>query len=139
MHAHAEGVGRGDQGAGDAVTAVNPMRGEAALVTDAGTYLLVLDVNAFCIVEQALDMPLRNITDNIEKNASSMSEIRALLWAALSRRHPGTIAEAGDIMSSAGLKATRQALVDALLAAFGVAKEGGESVDPPKPPEDGTG
>jgi hypothetical protein len=111
---------------------VNPLRGEAALVAGAKTYTLTFDVNAFCLAEKALAMPTDEIVQAIDTGSADLSFMRALIWAGLQRGHACTIAEAGDIVSDAGMAVAKSAMLAGLTAAFGLAQEDGDEMDPPK-------
>lgn len=120
--------------------AANPLRGQVTLPVGADTLILVFDANAFCIVEAALDMPTLDIVDRVTAGSADFRTLRALLWAAMSHHHPGSISDAGDVISRAGLAATRDALIAGLAAAFGIKiTEDKEAADPPAPGQSGTG
>lgn len=114
------------------VAGVNPLRGEANLVIGDFTKILVFDVNAICLVENALDLPIYDLLGKLKTDDLSMIEARALLWAGLAKHHPCTLTEAGDVMSDAGMIPVTLALLSALAAAFGLATEGGDGKNPPK-------
>lgn len=102
------------------MTAVNPLRGEAALVAGEKTYVLVLDANAFCYAQPVLAMkPLEMVSAFLE-DGDDLLLMRTLLWASLQRSHPCEEIEAGDILSDAGPAAVRSAITDMMVAAFGL-------------------
>lgn len=111
---------------------MNPLRGEAQLVAGAATYRLAFDVSAFCYAETALaPLVADEIVSQIASATASMTVLRGVTWAALQRHHPEVhLAQAGEIMSDAGMPAVRKALADGLQAAFGLATEGGDDANP---------
>lgn len=85
----------------------NRERGEVSLEVEGQPYVLVLDTNAMCELEDLLSTPERPVSfvEVIQKvvNGNSMRHLRALVWAALRRHHPTmTVKEAGDLISRAG-------------------------------------
>ena len=136
------------------MTAVNPLRGEATLdAGERGTLTLVYDVNAFCYAEGHLGKTTDQIVAMVQEEFAGWDQAaadesraprvnatltRALLWAGLQKRHPGThMIEAGEIMSDAGLGETVAAVLNGVFAFFGKAEEDGDSGDPPKKPKKG--
>lgn len=129
--------------------AVNALRGEATLEAGDKAYRLVFDVNAFCYAEERLAKTTDEIVAEVSTefaswNPDALSKggvprinatlTRALLWAGLQKHHAGThLAEAGEIMSAAGLNGTVAAVLNGFYAAFGQA----EGEDGSRPPEGG--
>lgn len=111
---------------------INPLRGEASIVLGDFTKILVFDVNAICLVENALDVTIFDLLGKLRTDDLSMIEARALLWAGLAKHHPCTLTEAGEVMSDAGMVPVVSALMSALAAAFGLATEGKDDANPPK-------
>ncbi len=124
---------------------MNPLRGEAPLVVGGQTYKLVLDVNAYCSMEAALDRDTDSIVAETVAQAGSKTGVnmtlwRGVLWGALQLHHPCSIADAGTIIGAAGVVAVKQALMRAMQESFGLKQaEDGEQSDPPKTGDAGTG
>jgi hypothetical protein len=121
------------------MVAVNPLRGEASLDGGVrGPLKLCFDANAFCYAEERLGKSTDEIVEMVSMEFASWDKkalaagatpkinanlTRALLWAGLQRHHPGIhLAEAGEIMSDAGLAHTVGALLSGFFAAFGNAE-----------------
>ena len=138
------------------MTAINPLRGEARLEGGEGrSFKLCFDVNAFCYAEERLGKTTDEIVALVAEEFSAWgnaklegsprinaSLTRALLWAGLQKHHPGThLAEAGEIMSDAGIATTAGAVLNGFFAAFGKAEDGEEKNPPTSaaPTEPGTG
>lgn len=113
----------------------NPLRGEAAL----GDYTLVFDFNAMCLLEDATGQKTPQLLAQMQMEIG-FRELRAFVWAGLQRKHEGlSIAEAGEIIGSFGVKGVEVALsaVNAgITAAFVQPKA--KAANPPKAAEDGT-
>ena len=123
----------------------NPLRGE---VTVGDTDLvLVFDVNALCLAEEALGMTTDAIVQDFQAMCDAMVEgqrgalnlrlLRALFWAGLQRHRSCEMDEAARLMP-VPLSIAQNAIVAALLAAFGGA-EGGEDSRPPRKGKASTG
>lgn len=96
----------------------NPLRGEADLKTATANYTIVLDVNAFCEIEQDTGLSVNELIAEMQ-GSPSFGLLRSLFAAALQAKHPGTtVREAGDIMSDAGLEAMTEALRTAIKQAM---------------------
>lgn len=84
----------------------NRERGEVALEIDGTTYTMVLDLEALCTLEDHFSTPDREyVFPEILERASrgSARHIRAIVWAAMQRKHPGmTLAETSDIITASG-------------------------------------
>ena len=137
--------------------AVNPLRGEATLEAGArGTLKLTFDVNSFCYAEERLGKTTDEILEQVTTEFASWSDdaqkrgerprvpaalLRTLLWAGLQKHQPGThLAEAGEIMSDAGVSPTVSAVLAGFYAAFGEAEdEQGSHPQSPAAGETGTG
>ena len=114
----------------------NPLRGEATLAAGGIAYTLVYDINALCMAQEAVDVDIDVLLEEVERG-KRLSIIRALLWAGLARRHSCSLLDAGDIMTAAGVKATAEAVRGGLVAAFPAAVEDAAPANPP-PPAAGT-
>lgn len=112
----------------------NKFRGESDLtfdrevegVTREAKFRLVFDANAFCEIEDNIGLSLGELHDAMsDPKKLSMKTVRAIFHGGLSRHHPDlTLADAGDIMSDAGMPE----IMDAMKRAFGGAmKKVGEA------------
>lgn len=108
----------------------NPLRGEAAFRAGDRDLTLVFDVNTFCELEADTGLTTDEVIERVQ-GRPSFSLLRSIFCAGLQEKHPGTSkAEAGQIMSDAGVAEITRSLHDALRAAMPEAKEGSEN--PPK-------
>lgn len=116
----------------------NPIRGEATLVAGDQSYRLVYDINAFCAAQEATDLDVDVLLEEMERG-KRLPIVRALLWAGLSRHHPCSMIEAGGIMSVAGTKPTAIAVRAGIASAFPQPTEdSGDTAGHPPKPADGT-
>lgn len=73
----------------------NPVKGEVAFEVEGKAYKLVLDFNALCEVEDALNGPLE---------IRGPLGIRAVIYGALRRNHPDlTLMDVGDLIETMGM------------------------------------
>ncbi|HYI42684.1 MAG TPA: GTA-gp10 family protein [Sphingomicrobium sp.] len=108
----------------------NPLRGESVLRAGDTEKTLVFDVNAFCELEADTGLGLTDLIEQLQGNPS-FSLLRSVFCAGLQAKHPGTTkAEAGTIMSDAGVEEITRALQSALEAAMPAPKAG--STNPPR-------
>lgn len=105
------------------VMAAISLRGEVALNTPHGEFVLVFDVAALCLLETALGDTTDAILVAIEQPTVDITRFRAAFWAGLQRRHPGTLTDAERLMEAAGFDHVRAAVMAGLRAAFGVAED----------------
>jgi hypothetical protein len=113
----------------------NPLRGEATFTAGSEQKTLVFDINVFCELEADTGLGVNELVAQVQGNPS-FTLLRSIFCAALQVKHPGTTkAEAGAIMSDAGMDELNSALERALRAALPEAKEGGEN--PPMPAKTG--
>ena len=104
----------------------NPLRGQASFEAGASTFTLVFDVNAFCELEDETGFGVAELIDQI-KDKPSFRLLRSIFCAGLQTHHPKTsLAEAGEIMSDAGLEGIKNALRSALQAAMPTAADSDE-------------
>lgn len=102
----------------------NPHKGEASFEASGKTYTLHLSADAICQMEDALDMGIVAISQEMAtwgKDAKRirLKTIRAVIWAALQDRHPDVdLKAAGELILAAGGVA---AVVGALEQAFTLA------------------
>jgi hypothetical protein len=85
----------------------NPLLGEAELVAGEATYRLVLDINAICELEDLTNVGIAEFAVSFA-SGTSIRPVRAIVWAALQKHHPCSLAQAGEIVSEAGLEATAE-------------------------------
>jgi hypothetical protein len=111
----------------------NPLRGEAAFTAGATPYTLVFDVNVFCELEADTGLALNELVATIQ-GSPSFTLLRAVFCAGLQAKHPATTkAQAGTIMSDAGIEEMTGALRRAL--AMAMPKEvKGDAARPPRSP-----
>lgn len=96
----------------------NPLRGEASFKAGAATFTLVFDVNAFCELEDETGFGVTELIERIQ-DKPSFKLLRSIFCAGLQTHHPRTsTAEAGEIMSDAGMDGVKDALSRALQAAM---------------------
>lgn len=113
----------------------NGVRGETELEVEGERYLLVLDFNALCSLEDHLDLSVADITQRLRGNIRG-SFLRSVLWGALQRHHEGVSeAEAGNIIQAAGVSEVLLKIWEAVNRAFPAKAEGDANApeDPPKP------
>lgn len=113
---------------------MNPLRGDAAFLAGEQSYRLAFDVNAFCYAESELaPLTADEIVAQFSAGTASLTTMRVLVWAGLQRHHSGThLAQAGEIMSDAGMPIVRAAITSAFVAAFGEVTEDKDGKNPPK-------
>lgn len=96
----------------------NPLRGEAAFKAGAATFTLVFDINTFCELEDETGLGVTELIERIQ-DKPSFKLLRSIFCAGLQTHHPKTsAAEAGEIMSDAGMDGVKDALSRALQAAM---------------------
>ena len=96
----------------------NSLRGEASFKAGAADYTLVFDINVFCTLEDETGLGVSELIDQVQSKPS-FKLLRSIFCAGLQSHHPRTtIAEAGEIMSDAGLETMQDALSRALQAAM---------------------
>ena len=118
----------------------NPLRGEASVEIGGNAYRLTFDVSAFIIAQKATGKKLQPLVQSFTEDPDDLVSLSALFWAGLQKAHKVTMAEAEELLSTAGIGKGRIAITEALAAAFGTKGEGGDEADPPKPGETpGTG
>lgn len=105
----------------------NQIRGVTRLSVGDADYALVLDINALCELETQLESDFDVILSRYAAG-TSVTLVRALLWAGLRAQHPCTIKEAGDIVQRCGFTAVKDAVEKALVNAL-------PEPDPANPPE----
>ncbi|HEX8555779.1 MAG TPA: hypothetical protein VF695_13820 [Sphingomonas sp.] len=123
----------------------DPLRGEAAVDTDDGELVLIVDNAALVAVEQLIDVSFLEVAQHLlEREASGrpakLEIMQGLLWAALRRRHADyTPAHCGDLLLREGER-VRPALINALVGALPRKDDAsGEAKAPVTMPADGIG
>lgn len=119
----------------------NPHRGQVTLQAGDTAYTLSFSVNALCVLEEELDMPVAKVATAMnDPETVRLSLIRAVVWGALQDHHPEIdLAAAGSIASEAGIAATMEAVGRAFHLAFPEAGEGADQPDPQKAGAKSTG
>lgn len=110
----------------------NPLRGESTVEIEGRAYGLTFDVSAFIFAQQATGKKMTDLIGGFSEEPDDLIGLRAIFWAGLQRKHPVTLSEAEDLLSSAGIAKARFAVSTALAAALGEKEEGQEQSDPPK-------
>lgn len=86
---------------------MNMRRGEHSFSVGEGeekrTYDMVLDANAFCEIEDVLDLSLPELLLTVQKKPG-LKVFRALLYGALYEKHRLTIEECGNLMAEVGFE-----------------------------------
>jgi hypothetical protein len=78
----------------------NRFMGEVTAQADGETYTLRMDMNAMIEFEDATGIDPMKAFENAEGGVASLKVMRAIIHAAMKRRHPeASIAVAGDILS----------------------------------------
>ena len=96
----------------------NPVRGEITIEIEGQTYVLVFDFNVLCVLEDRLDLGVREI---VAKMSGDMRGgfLRTLLWGALQTHQPDiTELEAGRLIGLVGLQPAIDKLMQAVALAF---------------------
>lgn len=116
----------------------NPLRGEASFRVGATTYTLVIDVNAFCTIEEDTGLGVNALIREVQGNPS-FRILRSIVHGMLENKHPEiTKIAAGNIMSDAGMELVSGAVKKAIQQAM-PAKKKGEAADAEADPQKGTG
>lgn len=134
--------------------AANPERGEVDLVCGEQTYTLVLSVNALCIMEKRTGKPFGtilaglmslNVTDTRDYMRAVLAEYHGKeigLEATKRKPHVDVDVIVGEIMQAAGMKRTKDALVEIFKLNTPDDKEApkeGDGTGNPPGAQDGTG
>ena len=98
----------------------NPNRGAVAVREGDDEWTFSFSVNALCELEDHLDKPVTQIVKSLgDPDNLRISDVRALVWAALLDHHDGiTLREAGDVASKIGTIACLEKVGTALDLAF---------------------
>jgi len=123
----------------------NPLKGEVSIGLGKETFTLFYDVDTLCVAEDLLNLSTAEILSGVTARKVRMGFMRGLLWAGLRQHHPDlSLVEVGERFlgpGGIGVSGAQVKILDALAAAFPVAKDGGGEAageDPP-PAADGTG
>ncbi len=109
---------------------VNPVKGEIAFEAEGQDYVLLLDFNALCDLED--DYP--GLMDG-SAELKSPKAIRRVFHAGLAAHHPEvTLTEAGSLIHAIGLAEAGDLVKRSFEAAFPAAQEGKETARPRKAP-----
>lgn len=114
----------------------NPILGEVEKTIDGTTYKLVLDVNAWCEIENLFDDDFSS-RDILQKlGTGNMKLLRAVLWGALRTFHPDiALVEAGRLATLLGPANAQRLLMDVAMKAFPKPEEGEASAEAGKDPQ----
>lgn len=100
------------------------IHGEIRAMISRTPITLICDINALCLIEEALDGDIGAIMGRFDRDALTLSEERVFLFALLSARQPdSTLALAGDLMSD-DIDTCRAKISEAILAALPEASPG---------------
>jgi hypothetical protein len=111
----------------------NKLKGDVTIKAGDKEYILRLDFNALCTLEEKTGKGFVAISEQLSKaETMSMVMVRACLWAGLQKHHPTmTVEEAGDlVVALGGLAGAVGAINSSMTAAFG---EPEKDANPPKP------
>lgn len=109
----------------------NRARGEISFRLGQDDYLVRLDINALCDVEDVTGKRISEIGRELLDPSASL--LRALLWAGLrAGGHELSIGETGDLMRGLGLDRAGEVVGEAVAAAFPSADKGSRATNPPK-------
>ena len=102
----------------------NPNRGGVAVRVGDDEWTFSFSMNALCELEDLLDKPMAQIFASLEDEKNMrMSDVRALVWAALLDHKEGlTLREAGDVASKVGISVCLEKIGKAVAIAFPPAK-----------------
>lgn len=104
----------------------NPMRAEAQVSIDAGTFTLVYSLNALSAIKAARpDVPLNDLLTGLaEKGAEASEDICLIIWAGMQKHHRDYSLEAvGDLVELGDMKAWAGAISSAMGGGAQVADE----------------
>lgn len=102
----------------------NSNRGEISADIDGKKIVFKLTMNSICELEQVSGKPIGALLQDIEAYEAnpakaSISDLRLLVWSALLDGMPDcTISDAGDIMTSLGIKKSMELLGSCVGASF---------------------
>ena len=105
----------------------NPLRGEVDLAAGDKTYRLRFSVNAIAALEDELDKPITEIGVILSsKQGVRIGMLRQIFRAALADATPGlSLEDAGEIMQTAGMPESAEAIAKAFRLAFPAPKKSG--------------
>ena len=98
----------------------NSNRGEVSVRVGDDEWTFAFSVNALCELEECLDKPVAQIVKSLgDPEKLRISDVRALVWAALLDHHEGiTLKGAGDVASKVGTMDCLEKVGKALELAF---------------------
>ena len=98
----------------------NPNRGGVAVRVDDDEWTFSFSINALCELEDLLDKPVARIVSTLgDPDNMRISDVRAMVWAALLDHHDGiSLKEAGDVASKVGTMVCLEKVGKALEIAF---------------------
>lgn len=115
----------------------NPVKGEVAFTVEGVEYILVFDINALCILEDRLNLPVMEIGQRFsDPSTLRLSFLREVFRAGLLTHHDEMSPEAaGALLMGVGLEGAATLIAKAFFAAFDQGKKGGARQRPQKPAE----
>jgi len=106
----------------------NALTGEVAFTVDGEEMILLIDINALCVVEDRLGKKTADIVGDLE--AMGLSMLRTIFWAGLQDHRPGlSPKEAGKIIQQITPPKARELVMQAFIASFPVPQEGDEAAE----------
>lgn len=111
----------------------NPLKGEVGFEVEKKRYVLCLDVNAICALEQELDITAAEFGKMLERPLT-LSETRAIFWAGLREHHEAlTLRDAGRIIQGLTPARRNELIYEGVSAAFPSAEPAKEGAAPARP------
>jgi hypothetical protein len=118
----------------------NEHRGEVSLQMGDAVYTLRLNCNALVAMEGALQQKLPQIVAAFNVRDVGLTEIRAMLWAALRDKHPMvTLEAAGELLDVGGFQTVADAIGRAFVLSWASANGKVRDASDPKEGVSGTG
>lgn len=112
----------------------NKYKGEVPIVAGEQTYIMRFTTNSLVELEDAMGMGINAIAAQLaDTKTMRVKSLRLVVWASLLDRQSGiTVEEAGEVITSAGLKPVMEAVAKAFELTFD--KEGSDApADPIQP------
>jgi len=108
----------------------NPLKGEVGFEVEGQAYVLVLDFNALCTLEDALDLGIVEIVTQLQTEVRG-GFLRALFWAGLQEHHSGLNEKAaGRLIGALGYDRALALVLEGFAAAFPPKEDANAPADP---------
>jgi hypothetical protein len=109
----------------------NKLKGEVSFEANDQSYTMRFSTNALCELEDALDMGINAVAEQLSKpDTLRLKTVRAVFWAGLRDHHPGmTVDDAGNLVSDI----TMPKALELIGKAFELTFQDAPKVRPPKP------